>query len=95
MNSQFMKYLPIVNFFIGSSALIFQTTILFPWHIELDNDFKALEREHKEKLLEYHLLKVSRLDDIDRKVSVILDHLMKDNRYSHDDRNNVADSNNP
>ena len=79
--SPYFKYLPIVNFFIASSALVFQTTVLFPWHHQLDSDFKDLEEKHKAKLHEYHLLKVRRLDEIDKKVSLLLDHMLKEEAY--------------
>jgi hypothetical protein len=40
-------WLPYINLAIGSSALAFQTTVLYPWHHELDAAFhkqqKALE----------------------------------------------------
>ena len=79
--SPYFKYLPIVNFFIATSALVFQTTVLFPWHHQLDSDFKALEEKHKAKLQEYHLLKVRRLDEIDSKVSRLLEHMLKEEAF--------------
>jgi hypothetical protein len=30
------RYLPIISFIVGTSALVFQTTVLYPWHNELD-----------------------------------------------------------
>ena len=81
--SPYFKYLPIVNFFIASSALIFQTTVLFPWHHQLDSDFKELEEKHKAKLHEYHMLKVRRLDEIDKKVSQLLDHVLREEIDDH------------
>jgi hypothetical protein len=39
----FSRYLPITSFVISMSALVFQTTVLFPWHHKLDADFKNLK----------------------------------------------------
>ncbi|KAK6336448.1 hypothetical protein TWF696_002001 [Orbilia brochopaga] len=34
------------NFFVASSALCFQVFVLYPWHKQLDDDFKKLQNEH-------------------------------------------------
>jgi len=47
------RYLPIAGMVVGTSALIFQLTVLFPWHHELDADFKklkAVKEHHDEKM---------------------------------------------
>jgi len=44
----FTRYLPIISFLIGSSALTFQVMVLYPWHKELDTEFKRL-KDLKEK----------------------------------------------
>lgn len=44
----FSKYLPIISFLVGSSALTFQVMVLYPWHNELDTEFKRL-KDLKEK----------------------------------------------
>jgi len=31
------KYLPITSLIVGLSAFLFQTTVLYPWHNELDS----------------------------------------------------------
>ncbi|KAL4909734.1 hypothetical protein BDW74DRAFT_173229 [Aspergillus multicolor] len=36
----------LVNFTVASSALAFQVFVLYPWHNQLDDEFKALKREH-------------------------------------------------
>ncbi|KAL4970501.1 uncharacterized protein BDV14DRAFT_195188 [Aspergillus stella-maris] len=36
----------LVNFMVASSALAFQVFVLYPWHNQLDDEFKALKREH-------------------------------------------------
>lgn len=42
----FGKYLPSIAFVVASTALSFQTMVLYPWHKELEDEFKAM-REHK------------------------------------------------
>ena len=37
------KYLPITSFCVSMTALIFQITVLYPWHNELDAEFKRLK----------------------------------------------------
>ncbi|KAL4949664.1 hypothetical protein BDW69DRAFT_188081 [Aspergillus filifer] len=36
----------LVNFMVASSALAFQVFVLYPWHNQLDDEFKALKCEH-------------------------------------------------
>lgn len=36
------KYLPITSFMISMTALMFQLIVLYPWHHELDAEFKRL-----------------------------------------------------
>ncbi|KAL4740492.1 hypothetical protein BDV11DRAFT_185323 [Aspergillus similis] len=36
----------LVNFTVASSALAFQVFVLYPWHNQLDDEFKALKNEH-------------------------------------------------
>ncbi|GFF24978.1 hypothetical protein IFM51744_04396 [Aspergillus udagawae] len=36
----------LVNFAVASSALAFQVFVLYPWHNQLDAEFKALKEEH-------------------------------------------------
>ncbi|KAG0247746.1 hypothetical protein BG011_000986, partial [Mortierella polycephala] len=48
------KVLTVVNFIIGTSALSFQIGVLYPWHHQLDEDFKRLERHHKSNLELFH-----------------------------------------
>jgi hypothetical protein len=37
-------WLPYLNLAIGSSALAFQTAVLYPWHYELDAAFKEQQK---------------------------------------------------
>ncbi|KAL2919409.1 hypothetical protein HK105_201095 [Polyrhizophydium stewartii] len=61
----FARVLPAVNFAIGTTALAFQTLVLYPWHNELDREFRELEGTHAKLLREYHVAKVERLDTIE------------------------------
>jgi hypothetical protein len=45
---------------------------LYPWHNQLDKEFKKLKEEHKQLLLEFHELKLSKLNEIDNKLDKIL-----------------------
>lgn len=36
----FKRYLPITSFIVGICALTFQTAVLYPWHNDLDREFK-------------------------------------------------------
>ncbi|EBA27272.1 hypothetical protein V6Z96_009136 [Aspergillus fumigatus] len=38
--------IPLVNFAVASSALAFQVFVLYPWHNQLDAEFKSLKEEH-------------------------------------------------
>lgn len=69
----FSRFLPTLNFLIGSSALGFQLTVLYPWHEELDKEFKALEKTQQQKLRRFHEMKTQKLDEMDRKLSVIIE----------------------
>jgi hypothetical protein len=42
----FTKGVSLTNFVIASSALGFQVFVLYPWHHQLDNEFKRLKEEH-------------------------------------------------
>lgn len=44
----FKRYLPAISFIIGLTALTFQTTVLYPWHNDLDREFREL-KELKEQ----------------------------------------------
>ena len=43
----FYKKLPLINFFIGSTALTFQITILNPWHLKISNQINGLQSQIK------------------------------------------------
>lgn len=39
-----LKWVPVVSTCIGLAALGFQLFVLFPWHIQLSNEFAELQR---------------------------------------------------
>jgi hypothetical protein len=68
----YTKALTFTNFTIATTALCFQVFALYPWHNKLDDEFKKLKEEHKQLLLQFHELKLSKLGEIDNKLSKIL-----------------------
>ncbi|KAI1807788.1 mitochondrial phosphate carrier protein [Daldinia bambusicola] len=40
------RLISLTNFAVASSALGFQVFVLYPWHIQLDNSFEELKKEH-------------------------------------------------
>lgn len=40
--SKYGKYLFLTNISIASSSLLFQVTVLYPWHNEISQDLKKL-----------------------------------------------------
>ena len=63
------KFLPIFNFFIASTALGFQVTVLYPWHNQLEKDFNGLQHQQETKLHEYHMLKMRNIKNIETYLS--------------------------
>lgn len=61
-------WLPYINFGVATTALGFQTAVLYPWHHELDQEFKRLKLEHKTMLQHYHEVKLQRLEELERRV---------------------------
>lgn len=39
-----MKWVPVVSLFVGITALTFQITVLYPWHLEISEQIAALGR---------------------------------------------------
>jgi len=62
------KWLPYLNFTVAASALLFQTTMLYPWHEALDAEFQKLKKEHVQQLQMYHEVKLKRLEELERRV---------------------------
>ncbi|OCH84971.1 hypothetical protein OBBRIDRAFT_798636 [Obba rivulosa] len=65
------RCLPYVNLAIATSALVFQTTVLYPWHEELDAGFRKLKEEQASQLRDYHELKVKYLEMLAQKVDMV------------------------
>ncbi|CAF0977557.1 unnamed protein product [Adineta steineri] len=63
------KILPVFNFFIASTALGFQVTVLYPWHNQLEKDFEGLQHQQETKLHEYHELRMQNIKNIDSYLS--------------------------
>ncbi|UJR14496.1 hypothetical protein I4U23_001492 [Adineta vaga] len=63
------KFLPIFNFFIASTALGFQVTVLYPWHNQLEKDFNGLQHQQETKLHEYHELRMQNIKNIEAYLS--------------------------
>lgn len=61
-------WLPYLNFTVATSALGFQVGVLYPWHEELDAEFKKLKAEHTEQLETYHRLKLDRLEELEKRL---------------------------
>lgn len=40
------RLISMTNFAVASSALAFQVFVLYPWHNQLQDDFRALKDEH-------------------------------------------------
>ncbi|KAJ3821724.1 hypothetical protein F5880DRAFT_1485571 [Lentinula raphanica] len=66
------KLLPYLNFTIATSALVFQTTVLYPWHHELDAAFHTLRAEQLQVLKEFHEVKLGRIEDLERRLESAL-----------------------
>lgn len=62
------KVIPYVNFAVACSALCFQFFVLYPWHIELDNDFQKMKDDQHKTLEEYHQKKIKRLEKIEQSI---------------------------
>ena len=43
-NPKWLKWVPIIALIVSLIALTFQTTVLYPWHLELSREFKKLAR---------------------------------------------------
>lgn len=63
-------WLPYLNFTVAISALGFQTGVLYPWHEELDKEFKILKQEHKDQLHLHQQVTLKKLEDLERRIVV-------------------------
>lgn len=64
-------YLPYVNLTIATAALAFQTTVLYPWHHELDDAFRKLKAEQARQLQDYHDMKIRHLEELKKIVTTL------------------------
>ena len=44
-----MKWIPLIALFVSLIALTFQVTVLYPWHLELSEEFHQLAKNIKLK----------------------------------------------
>lgn len=66
-----------INFVIAMSALLFQTTVLYPWHHQLDKDFEEFKK-HTEKVLEQkHNEKITAIKQLDNKLDRLMEEMKK------------------
>lgn len=63
-------WLPYLNFTVAISALGFQTAVLYPWHEELDKEFKNLKQEHKEQLHLHQQVTLKKLEELEMRTAV-------------------------
>ncbi|KAI0695728.1 hypothetical protein BC835DRAFT_1272921 [Cytidiella melzeri] len=63
--------LPYLNFAIATAALGFQTTVLYPWHHQLDDEFKRLKIEQARMLKELHDAKLQKFAQVEARVIAI------------------------
>lgn len=71
----FTRYLPITSLIIGSSALLFQITVLYPWHNELDMEFKKLKDlkdAQDKKFDDYNARKLNMISALEAKVDALI-----------------------
>ncbi|KAF9960889.1 hypothetical protein BGZ72_005559 [Mortierella alpina] len=71
------KALTVFNFIIGTCALSFQIGVLYPWHHQLDEDFKKLQKHHESNLQLFHNKKWEKLNEIDSKITALLEKMHK------------------
>ncbi|KAJ7457274.1 hypothetical protein B0H11DRAFT_2063654 [Mycena galericulata] len=62
------QLLPYINFFVATTALGFQTTVLYPWHYQLDEAFHKLKDEQARMLRMYHEVKIQRFEELERRM---------------------------
>jgi hypothetical protein len=61
----------LTNFFIGGSALAFQIFILYPWHEQLQEDFKKMQAENIRTLKETEQARLEELSAIKHQLSLL------------------------
>jgi hypothetical protein len=65
------QLLPYINFAVATTALGFQTMVLYPWHAQLDAGFHILKREQAEILRGYHDAKLQRFAQLEARMKEV------------------------
>ena len=71
------RWVPVLNFSLAVTALTFQMAVLYPWHLQLDADFERLKAEQEGKLVEFHKIKLKRMEVIESMLKDVDDKLDK------------------
>lgn len=72
----YSKYLPVVSFVVGISALAFQTIVLYPWHNELDAELKRLKQQKEmqdHKLENYNSQKMDMIHSLEDRLNHLIE----------------------
>ncbi|KAI0765511.1 hypothetical protein BC629DRAFT_1540851 [Irpex lacteus] len=69
--------LPYLNFFIATAALGFQTTVLYPWHHQLDEEFKKMKVEQARMLKDLHDAKIQKFSEVEARV-IAIEHKLRE-----------------
>jgi hypothetical protein len=70
MREKLRHYLPKINFVIALTALGFQTMMLYPWHHELDREFKLLKADQDARFKSIQLLLTGAIDQSKKESAV-------------------------
>lgn len=70
----------LTNFVIGSSALAFQTLVLYPWHHQLDDDFHRMNSRTAEMLREGEVARIAELRKIQEELAELRDKVRQSRR---------------
>lgn len=71
----FKRYLPIISFTVGVSALCFQTLVLHPWHDYLDNEFNELKKlkfDQDTRFREQDQIKLIKIQVLEEKIDRLI-----------------------
>lgn len=65
------KYLPIVSLSVGVAAMVFQINYLYPWHEELEEKFRRIEKEHELNKENYEQQKFEKIANLEKKIELL------------------------
>ncbi len=68
LREKIRHFLPKINFVIALTALTFQTTMLYPWHHELDREFKQLKTEQDARFKSIQALLTGAIDQSKKEI---------------------------